>query len=350
MLTSRHLDPAAPNIACPRCGSAAVGPSLPGGPSESVLQLRSGRAPAAETEAFDEWLCRSCGLRWPLEHPEPVATTAHTPQGADAPTIRLADHAVAIDLPEVQDSMGLTSPHVATSLREAREARGITLGEAARGTRILERYLQALEANAPVEMFPAPAYARFFLRAYAEFLGLAPDAVVRDFDQGHPVHEEPVLRPLPDPRPRRRVLAGLLILVSVASLLAMAIVRFEEGRRTKAAEPGTAAAPVATAPVPSPVTRPSNPPPIEGVRAVLRLNDRSWVEAVGDGETLESGTVLEAGDKAVYRADRRLELTLGNAGGVHLEVNGEVVPTGGPGDVVRLTVRLRDGEIVTKTG
>jgi RodZ C-terminal domain len=43
---------------------------------------------------------------------------------------------------------------------------------------------------------------------------------------------------------------------------------------------------------------------------------------------------LEAGDRVVFRADRILELELGSAGAVDLEVNGERVQTGSLGDVV----------------
>jgi DNA-binding SARP family transcriptional activator len=46
------------------------------------------------------------------------------------------------------------------------------VAEAAEKTRISAKYLRALEEDAGPEAFPAPAYARFFLREYAEFLGL----------------------------------------------------------------------------------------------------------------------------------------------------------------------------------
>jgi hypothetical protein len=59
--------------------------------------------------------------------------------------------------------------------------------------------------------------------------------------------------------------------------------------------------------------------------------------------------VLEAGQHGVYRADRRMQITLGNAGGVVLQVEGEPVHTGTSGSVVTLAFKLRDGEIVTRT-
>ena len=49
----------------------------------------------------------------------------------------------------------------------------------------------------------------------------------------------------------------------------------------------------------------------------------------------------------MFHADRILELELGSAGAVDLEVNGERVRTGSLGEVVRLELRWKDGEVVT---
>ena len=135
-----------------------------------------------------------------------------------------------VDLPEVEGASAVTSGRVATILREAREARGLTVSDASKATRIWERYLHALEANAPLQEFPAPVYARSFLRAYAEFLELDTDSIVRRFDEDHPVPEDPILEPLPVLRPRRRAFAGALVVVSVLALLAMAAARLQSDR------------------------------------------------------------------------------------------------------------------------
>ena len=58
-------------------------------------------------------------------------------------------------------------------LVRAREARGLTLEDAERDTRISRRYLQALETE-QFEVIPAPVYARGFLRSYSQYLGLDP--------------------------------------------------------------------------------------------------------------------------------------------------------------------------------
>lgn len=71
-------------------------------------------------------------------------------------------------------------------LIRAREARGLTLEDAERDTRISRRYLQALESE-QFDVIPAPVYARGFLRSYSQYLGLDPQDVLALF----PRDEEP---------------------------------------------------------------------------------------------------------------------------------------------------------------
>jgi Helix-turn-helix domain/RodZ C-terminal domain len=251
-----------------------------------------------------------------------------------------------VDVPDVHGATGVTSRRVATTLRQEREARGLTVSDAAKGTRIAERYLRALEDNAPLEEFPAPVYARSFLRAYAEFLDLETEGMVRRFDEDHPVQDEQILEPLPDPRPRRRIVTGALAVVSLLALLSMAFARLESGSEPGPETVSPAPATAGASPAPS-IVQPAPPPRIEGIRAVLQLRDRCWVVAVADGATVHPGTTLEAGARIVFHADRILELELGSAGAVHLEVNGERERTGSLGEVVRLELRWKDGEVVT---
>ena len=67
-----------------------------------------------------------------------------------------------------------------TLLVRAREARGLTLEDAERDTRISRRYLQALETE-QFEAIPAPVYARGFLRSYSQYLGLDPQEMLALF-------------------------------------------------------------------------------------------------------------------------------------------------------------------------
>lgn len=70
-------------------------------------------------------------------------------------------------------------------LIEARDARGLTLEDAERDTRISRRYLQALE-DERFDIIPAPVYARGFLRSYTQYLGLETAPLLARFPQDSP--------------------------------------------------------------------------------------------------------------------------------------------------------------------
>lgn len=75
-------------------------------------------------------------------------------------------------------------------LSRQREARGLTLDDAERDTRISKRYLQALEAE-QFDVIPAPVYARGFLRSYSQYLGLDPQQMLSLFPrEGQPEPEQ----------------------------------------------------------------------------------------------------------------------------------------------------------------
>lgn len=66
---------------------------------------------------------------------------------------------------------------VGQELRQAREARSLSIDQVAAATRIRPHYLQALESG-DFGALPSVAQARGFLRAYAEYLGLNPDPLL----------------------------------------------------------------------------------------------------------------------------------------------------------------------------
>jgi hypothetical protein len=102
---------------------------------------------------------------------------------------------------------------VGGELRRARERRGVSLSTASDRTRISVRYLEALENDAPLHVFPGRPYARFFLREYASFLGLEPEPLVEAFAltiAGEPGRFEPIPAASlgPERRPHALTAAG----------------------------------------------------------------------------------------------------------------------------------------------
>jgi cytoskeletal protein RodZ len=107
------------------------------------------------------------------------------------------------------------------TLQRARLARGVTLEEAERTTRISRRYLEALE-NENFGLLPAPVYARGFLRTYARYLGLEPAALLPLFPVGY--LDVPLLEPMPKvTTPTTWPGSGLLAAGVVAVLLVVVV-------------------------------------------------------------------------------------------------------------------------------
>ncbi|MFN3704908.1 MAG: RodZ domain-containing protein [Thermoflexales bacterium] len=70
---------------------------------------------------------------------------------------------------------------LARRLRAAREARGVSLRDAERETKIRRRYLEAIEQG-QFERLPDGPAARGFVRLYARFLGMDPDRALSDLE------------------------------------------------------------------------------------------------------------------------------------------------------------------------
>ncbi len=87
----------------------------------------------------------------------------------------------------------MTPEELGKALSEARTARGLTLHDIERDTRISRKYLQALEEGM-LDVLPAPVYARAFMRTYAQYLGLNASTLVQHLPGAKP---EPELPPLP---------------------------------------------------------------------------------------------------------------------------------------------------------
>lgn len=101
------------------------------------------------------------------------------------------------------------------TLSRTRRARGITLEDAERDTHVSRRYLAALESE-DFSVFPAPVYARGFLRTYSRYLGLNPEELLRIFPSGELTVD---ILPLPSvSRPAQQVInvnwlvAGLVVI------------------------------------------------------------------------------------------------------------------------------------------
>lgn len=97
-------------------------------------------------------------------------------------------------------------PTLGEKLRAGRERRGATTSQAAASTRIMIQHIEAMEAN-QFQRIPAPTYAKGFIRMYAEYGGLDPAPLVREYVEQYMPKVKPRITPQ-EPPPRKEAPAA----------------------------------------------------------------------------------------------------------------------------------------------
>jgi cytoskeletal protein RodZ len=234
-------------------------------------------------------------------------------------------------------------------LRRERELRGIPLDQIEQATRIRSAQLRAIEDDR-LEALPAEAYARGFVRTYAEYLNLNGDDGVAIFNEqwsrtaGHVAEAAPPQTPVSVARSASTGLFSLWVALACLLLAGSAVlyVMGGSGGGHAAPPPPTTHAP-ATPPATNPTTSAAqSPPPAQpaGVRMTVTAAQGScWLEArrgSANGALLAERTL--APGQAVHLHGRRVWLRLGDPTSVRLRVNGRTLATAYPAQPINLLV------------
>jgi cytoskeleton protein RodZ len=244
-------------------------------------------------------------------------------------------------------------------LRAQRLAAAGSLDEMARATRISQQYLRALETE-DFSQLPAPVFVRGFIRAYCSFLGAPADRALALYQETlglPPAEPHPVFTPRRAPWLAHPIaVSAILLVIFGAGLVAL---NLAVRNSVKPATPvvvataassseGPATSPITRAPVAA--TGPLAPEPSPAVpalvapvreaeaatqRLVVKAVEPTWVRVqTDDGRVAEE--LLTAGTTREWTSGKRFLLTVGNAGGVEIELNGRPLPSlGARGVVIR---------------
>jgi cytoskeletal protein RodZ len=253
-------------------------------------------------------------------------------------------------------------------LREARESRGVSLAQAAAETRIIQRYLAALE-NGEYHHLPGDVYARGFIRNYAQYLNLPADELIEMYRAERGVSAPIKVVPAAVP-PRTSTIFvpsfwAVVLVVMVLVVVGYLTLNFLglTSNSTKVAA-GTTTATVATPPPlptlspaptnadgstaaplnplgPTATTSPTIPPtPSAPVEVTVRVVEgQSWMQITVDGVPTNGGEIQNAGWSEIFRGQNTIVVKAGNGAVVEVSFNG--------GAFTRLTDR--QGAVVTKT-
>ncbi len=271
-------------------------------------------------------------------------------------------------------------------LREAREAKELSLADVEQATRIRLKYLEALEAGDYASM--TPVQAQGFLRNYARFLGLDLGLLLQELEgeqaprrtrkgpslrrrqapaEGTSASLAPVTRAAPSaprrmrPRRARRGFLSSALIVIVAGVVVAGGVLGVTRLIDSLVETQTQSAPANTEPLPTPppdelpapegalptgeetqvgleaVTPPASPaepftpPTLTGtsVTVLIEITQQSWVRIATDGVVRYEG-VAQRGDILNYSGQQSVGVRANNAAGLKLTVNNQ--PQGALGE------------------
>lgn len=270
-------------------------------------------------------------------------------------------------------------------LREAREAKGLTLEELSEKTKIRLNILKAIETG-DFELLPQ-TYIKGFIRSYAQIVGLDPALVVRDYEH----HLKTTAAVFSEPKSievkgSRKIpwtiigsVLGLFVVLVVFLLIGgerekkspQRLVRHTEetmsaqssdtvsstDAETFASDSGGIEAIEETLPLEGTgaegTARDDGQPETPGAvdqdgltLKALAVSD-TWVQVKADGDGIYEG-IMKIGASATWRADSLFELKIGKANGIRLELNGDPLGELGSAEKVVSSLTLNKSGIVEK--
>ena len=260
---------------------------------------------------------------------------------------------------------------IGSVLKEARTKKAISLEDVHSKIKIHPRVLQLLEED-KFEKLPSPLFVKSFLKSYAEFLEVNPDALVDTYEKEKKKDPEQILfiRPA-DPSAGRKISPASIAVGVGAALLVLLVLLGEPAKLVKslgAHRPKKTESVIPREDVPkvSSVVKKSEPAPVEASsewlnsvklgnfpkinkRTALSLEikalDAVWVHVTSDSSVIFQG-ILKKGVAESYTAKQSLELWTGNASNMGLTLNKTALGSPGKGVVKKMIISHEGIKIV----
>lgn len=254
---------------------------------------------------------------------------------------------------------------IGETLATAREKAGLTVTQVSEATRIRETVIRAIERD-DFAVCGGHFYARGHIRSIARTIGVDPEPLVQEYDDGHggapqTIRASEVFEPETPVKiaGRRRPNWSAAMAAALAVLIIYAAFQLISGGADQSGQVagGSAPSPPPQAAVTASPSSSAAPPDGEGssdtvarapedqVVVVLEAEESCWVSVRNaDGDRLYEGLVRE-GKTKTWKDDERLRLVIGNAGGASLTVNNrDLGIPGEEGEVVRVSFGPGDPE------
>lgn len=237
---------------------------------------------------------------------------------------------------------------IGARLKQARESKKLSIEQAYNKTKIHVNILQALEEDRFQEY--SPIYIKSFLKIYSQFLGLDSNSIIQEFKEIYiPNSAEPARREKPksktdfpplkfkfDPKLFKAIAAAL-----TAIFLLFMLIFFVKFVKAKFSSRQPKQEQLKEEIVkPKPLSEERKP---KFAKLSLRATENSWIQVKIDGKSFFQGTFKKNMAES-WQAKEKIEFSVGNAGVIEAEINGQVLsPLGKKGEVIKNIVITRDG-------
>jgi cytoskeletal protein RodZ len=256
---------------------------------------------------------------------------------------------------------------IGSQLRQAREARGLSIEDIQKATRIKRIYIEAIEAE-QFQALPGPIQARGFVRSYASHLGIDADELLTQLGGNTPRssttaplartvasanhnresahapraarHNDPAPGAWPLPLPI--LIAGVVLLFVIGGLLILQALSAESPAPgpTPLANVNNAIRPQAledaATELPSPIPR--------EVVLTVSASEHVWVRITQDGVIAYEGFLIQD-EATTWRGGEQVIIETGNAAALTIEVNGQPIGVMGARNNVAVRGWTPDGEV-----
>jgi len=246
---------------------------------------------------------------------------------------------------------------IGQTLREAREAQGLSVEEVATRLRLMQRQVDAIETD-DFSSLGQPVFARGFVRNYAKLLDLPPEALLARM-AGDSSDTRVVTQP-PSPPPHSWLSSPWLILLMLGLVVAVAVpiglylwLNSDSGEDEAQTMPALTAAPAVPPPATDSVAEPAAPPafPAEPVKTAVAVGApeqpaaaasstessspagvlnfefgaESWVEIRDASGRMVHRQLNTPGSQVEVTGRAPFDLVVGNAAQVRMTYNGRPI-------------------------
>jgi cytoskeletal protein RodZ len=228
-------------------------------------------------------------------------------------------------------------------LRRERERKNISLESVAKVTRIIVQNLEALEKD-EFHIFPAPIFARGFLRTYASYLGIDTREVLTRFEDQMkvqlPAKKVEEFPPSEAAKPLTKYLLILgVIIVGVGLLFALSPKKgppSPQGLTPSASLEASPSPKIQGQKTAGEVAVKTAPEKKKEYVLKFKSTEMTWLRIQADNQPGVEA-LLKPGEEAAWKAEEQFKVTVGNAGGVEVFLNGvSQGRLGNSGEVVHL--------------